>query len=328
LVMALDPLTGQQLWQTSFPTNYSSSIAPDNGPRCVPLIHTDKVIVLGAGGDLHCLDFATGKTLWSRELYQEFSAPEGYFGAGSSPIVEGDKVLVNVGGKGAGIVAMSLATGAVVWKATEEAASYSSPVAVTIEGQRHVIFVTRFNVVSVNPDSGAVRFRFAFGMRGPTVNAASPVVFDKYVFVTSSYGIGAQLAVASGIGAKKVWANDDVLSSQYTTPVVQANTLYGIDGRQDQGVAQLRAVTPVSGRVNWTEENFGSGTLILADRKLLIMKTDGKLVLAAAAPERYRELAAAKLFPSTVQALPALAGGRFYARDARTLKCFQLGEKP
>ncbi len=254
-------------------------------------------------------------------------APEGYFGAGSTPIVEDGKLLVNVGGRGAGIVALAVIDGSTVWKATDEAASYSSPIAATIDGRRQVIFVTRLNVVSVNPDNGGIRFRFPFGMRGPTVNAANPVLLDNHLFVTASYGVGAELATISAGGAKRVWAGDDVLSSQFTTGIFHGGTLFGIDGRQDAGIARLRAINPLDGRVLWTQEGFGTGTLILADNELLIMKTDGTLVLADPVAAEYRELAKSQLFPTTVQALPALADGLFYARDTRTLKCFDLGAK-
>lgn len=325
--LALDAATGKELWQAGFPTSYASTIAPDDGPRCVPLIHQEDVFLFGADGDLHCLTFDTGRVRWSRQLYRDYGAPEGYFGAGSTPIVAGDKLLVNVGGRGAGIVALALADGTTAWKATDEQASYSSPVAATIDGRRQVIFVTRLHVVSVDPDNGTVLFRFPFGMRGPTVNAANPLVIGDDVFVTANYGIGAELARIGPGGVKKVWAADDVLSSQYTTGVLHAGTLYGIDGRQDAGVARLRAIDPLAGRVLWTDENFGTGTLIRAGDELVIMKTDGTLILAEANPRKYRALGSAAILPTTVQALPALAGGLFYARDTRTLKCVDLRAK-
>src|SRR5205814_8011042 len=100
----LEAATGKRLWKASFPTAYDGGVSSDHGPRCVPLIHKDRVILYGAGGDLHCLAMADGKKLWSRATFKDFGATSGYFGAGSSPIVVGDHVLVNVGGdrQGAG----------------------------------------------------------------------------------------------------------------------------------------------------------------------------------------------------------------------------------
>jgi outer membrane protein assembly factor BamB len=320
--------TGRSQWKTGFATTYSSTISPDDGPRCVPLVDKDQVYLLGPGGELACLALATGKQIWLRNICKEFKAPEGYFGTGSSPILEGDKLLVNVGGRdGAGLVAFSPTDGKTLWKATDEAASYSSPVAATVAGVRHVIFVTRLNVVSIDPTNGEVRFRFPFGARGPTVNAASPLVIDDHLFVSASYGVGAQWAKIGAREAKEVWANDDVMSSQYTTCVEREGILYGIDGRQDVGVARLRAFDPRTGRVLWTEEGFGTGGLILVGDKLLIMRTEGELVLAEASPQEFRPLSRAKLFETTAQALPALADGLAFVRDTRVLKCVDVGQK-
>lgn len=328
LVEAMDARTGVPLWKAGFATDYVSTISEDNGPRCVPVIHAGAVYVFGAGGNLHSLALDSGKTRWSRAVNEDFKVPEGYFGAGSSPLVEGDKLLVNVGGRsGSGIVAFSLSDGKTVWKSTDEAASYSSPIAVTLEGVRHAIFVTRYNAVSVDPANGKERFRFPFGMRGPTVNGANPLVIDGHLFVSASYGVGAVFARIGKTSAQAEWKSDDVMSSQYATCVFHNGHLYGIDGRQDVGVARLRCFDPRSQRIIWTQEGFGMATPILADGKLVLMKTDGELVLAEAMPQAFRPLAAARLFDGIAQALPALANGLLYVRDSSTLKCVDLGQR-
>jgi outer membrane protein assembly factor BamB len=179
-------------------------------------------------------------------------------------------------------------------------------------------------VVSIDPDNGNVRFRFPFGKRGPTATGANPLVIDGHVFVSASYGVGAVFAKIGKSDVKTVWANDDVMSSQYPTAVYRDGYLYGIDGRQDVGVAELRCIDPKTGKIMWTKDGFGMATLILADRKLVIMKTDGELCLAEPSPTSYRQLARARLFQSTARALPALADGLLYVRDQRTLKCLDL----
>jgi outer membrane protein assembly factor BamB len=327
IVEALDAQSGKPLWKTSFPTRYVSGISPDDGPRCVPLIHQGFVYVHGAEGAVSCVALKDGAKRWSRDLRIEYEGPEGYFGAGSTPLVEGDKLLVNVGGReGAGLVAVSLEAGDTVWKATDEGASYSSPVAVTLDGVRQVIFVTRLNAVSIDPENGKVRWRLPFGQRGPTVNGANPIVLQKQLFLTSSYGIGAKLVNITKDSAEIVWENDDTLSSQFTTSVIYQGVLYGIHGRQDVGGASLRAIDPLTGKIYWSEERFGSATLILAGDKILALKTEGELVLVAAAKTGYKQLASAEIFDSTAQPLPALSNGRLYVRDTRVLKCLEVGE--
>jgi len=334
VVEALAASTGKLVWKSEFPAKYVPLLSDDDGPRVVPILAHGRVYTYGAMGHLRCLDAATGKTLWQRDTYEGFNSkqsvdgepPEGYFGIGSSPIVEGDKIIVNVGGdtQGAGIVAFAADSGRTAWKATAERASYSSPVAVTVGGTRHVIFVTRLSVVSVNPGNGKVRFQFPFGRIGPTVNAASPVVFDEHLFVTASYGIGSLLARISGDQAEVLWRDPRILASQYTTCVHRDGYLFGIHGRQDGPRAELRCIDPRARKILWAEPSFGYATLILAEDKLLILKTDGTLVLAAANPNKYEELGRTQICESVTRALPALADGLLYVRDTQVLKCIDL----
>lgn len=313
-VDAFDAKSGKSLWGTDFPANYRGGIDPDRGPRCVPVIQKDRVIVFGAAGDLRCLNLSDGRELWSRAAYADFQGDEGYFGAGSSPLVVEDRVLVNVGGaKGAGIVAFSLATGQTLWKSFTDDASYSSPTLATLGDKPAAIFVTRLNCVAVSPESGEVRFQFPFGKRGPTVNAATPIIADGQLVLTASYGIGARVAPLAS-ATKPLWENDDSLSSQYSTPVYHAGHLYGIHGREDVGGAELRCVDPRTGKVAWSESGFGVANLILAGDKLLIVKTDGTVVLAQANPRSFRKLGQAQITNATTRALPALAAGNLYLR--------------
>ncbi len=325
----LDAASGKPLWKAPFPTTFRSDFSSDHGPRCVPVIHKDRVIVYGAGGNLHCLALADGKKLWSRAAFKDFGAPNGYFGAGSSPIVVGEKVLVNVGGdrQGAGIVAFSLDKGETLWKATANAASYSSPILIQRDGAEQVIFVTRLQTLAINPDTGKVYWSMRFGATGPTVNAANPLVIDGHLFLSASYNIGAVYARLTDRGPEVVWKSDEVISSQFTTCVAKDGYLYGIDGREDLGEAHLRCVDPKTGKIIWSKDGFGKGSLLLADGKLLIQTTAGKLHLAAASPDGYRELASAAVTGPKSFALPALANGRLYVRGPDALKCLDVGRK-
>lgn len=331
---ALAATTGELIWKSASPASYVPTFTNDSGPRVVPIIDHDRVLTYGAMGNLRCLNRATGKVLWERKTYDEFNAkepiegepPEGFFGIGSSPIVEGDKIIVNVGGdtQQAGIVAFSVDNGRTVWKATSERASYSSPVAVSVDGVRHVIFVTRMNVVSLDPATGKVRFQFPFGRVGPTVNAASPVIVDGYLFVTASYGIGSAAAKIHGNQAEVLWQDPQILASQYTTCVESGGYLFGIHGRQDGPRAELRCCDPRARTVLWSKPSFGYATLIRAHDRLLILKTDGTLVIAATNPIKYEELARVPVCDNLTRALPALADGLLFVRDTKVLKCVDL----
>ncbi|HTN76349.1 MAG TPA: PQQ-binding-like beta-propeller repeat protein [Pirellulaceae bacterium] len=331
-IQAIDLLTGKSLWKANFPATYRGGIDPDLGPRCVPLVHNDKVYVFGAAADLHCVELATGQKVWSRSLADDFDLIASYFGAGSSPIVAGDRLWLNLGARGAGLVALALDTGKTLYQGTDEQASYSSPVAAKLNGKESVIFVTRYNAVAIDAKSGDALFSLPFGKRGPTVNAASPLVFNNRLFLSASYGVGAQMFDVSQMPPKLVWQNDDSMSSQYTTCAQIAGYLYGVDGREDVGGANLRCVDAATGKVQWSEDGFGIAHVIGVGDQLLIVQHDGTLQLASATPRVFKPLAKAVVARGTVRALPALSQGRLVVRTIATggggeLVCVVVGKR-
>jgi len=325
---ALDLATGKTLWSSKSPVRYVSGIASDDGPRCVPTVAGDKLVVFGVAGNLRCLERATGKELWNRETWRDFRAPEGYFGAGSTPLVHEGRVLVNVGGpKGAGVVAFDLADGKTLWQTSDEQASYSTPVVIKVGGQERIVCITRLQCLLLDPATGKELARMPFGARGPTVNAAAPLVLDDKIFLTASYGIGAALAKVTDTKLEPLWQSDELLSSQYTTPVAHGGLLFGLHGRQDVGTAELRCIDPVKQRVLWSEPRFGSGHLLLIGESIVAITNAGKLTLLKATGEKYEKLAQATLTGDTVQALPAYSNGLLLFRDTGKLYCFDLSKK-
>lgn len=326
LLAALDAGTGQPQWTQAHPTDFSPQFGHEDGPLSVPTVHTGRVVTFGAQGVLTCCDAETGAVQWRRPTHREFGAREGYFGAGSSSLAVDGKVIVNVGGrdKGAGIVAFDLVSGAVVWQSVQDEACYSSPVVATIGGTPQVIALTRYKCVALSPETGLVSFEFPYGLRGANVTAANPLVLGDHLFLSASYGIGAVYSRLAADGAHEVWSGVDVMSSQYTTCIEHDGKLIGIDGRQDIPPAELRCFDPRTREVLWSVPDFGYASLIKADGKMVIAKTDGEIVLAELRTDAYRPLAKAKAFTSEMRALPALAGGKLYVRDAQALKCLDL----
>jgi outer membrane protein assembly factor BamB len=323
-VAAFDAGAGKPLWAVDYPAHYRGGFNDDTGPRCTPLIHAGRVYVFGASGDCHCLELQDGKKVWSRALGADYDAPEGYFGAGSTPILLGDRLLINVGGKKAGIVSLKIDSGETAFTATNDDASYSSPTSVTSGKQLEALFITRLNTVQIDPATGKAKTLFKFGKSGPTVNAAVPLIADGMLFVTASYGIGGRCS--KWPSGEVLWANDDSLSSQYSTPVIRDGYLYGIHGREDVPPAHLRCVELKSGKVMWSVDGFGVAHPILAGDKLLLLTVSGDLVLTEASSKAYRELGRATIAQTTCRALPALADGRFYCRSQDKLICLQLKE--
>jgi len=324
IIEALDAATGKNVWSYEYPTAYRDDFGFDEGPRSAPVVSNGVVYTYGAEGVLSAGDLATGKKKWTIAANQKFGVKKGFFGTAGSPLVEQGRVILNVGGKGAGIVAFDAQTGAVAWKSTDDEASYSSGAVATIDGERHAIFVTRANVVDLNPADGHVRFSMPFRSRNDaSVNAATPLIAGNLVFVSASYRTGAALLEIHGAQYKKLWSNDDSMSNHYSTSVLRDGFLYGFHGRQEYGQT-LRAVELKTGRVAWEAADFGAGTVTLIGDRMLVVREDGKLVLAAASPKAFQPTVQVPLFKGVVRAYPAIADGRIFVRNEHTLICAQL----
>jgi outer membrane protein assembly factor BamB len=325
VVDCMESESGKLLWTKRYPTTYRDDFGFSNGPRATPTLAEGKVLTFGAAGVLSCWELSSGALAWRNDTVESFGARKGFFGFACSPLVEAKKVLLNVGGlKDSGIVAFDLETGAVAWRATDHEASYSSPVAATMNGERHVFFFTRAGLVDLDAIRGKVRFEFPWRARmSASVNAATPLVVGDRVFVSASYRTGAALLRVSGEQYELVWSSRDTLSNHYATSVVKEGHIYGFDGRQEHG-PQLSAITLEQGKAVWTHTGLGAGTLMLVKDGLLILTEDGKLVLADASPKEYKERARATLLPGVVRAYPALSNGLFYARNESTLVCVDV----
>ncbi len=324
VVEALDTTTGEPIWRYAYPTTYRDDFGFDEGPRSAPVVAGGRVYTFGAQGQLHAVDLETGASLWSVDAMTRFRVRKAFFGAAGSPLVEDGRVLANVGGVEDGIVAFDAANGDIVWTVPGEEASYSSPVAATLAGVRHAIFLTRDNVVSLDPATGAERFRLNWRARiRASVNAATPLIIGDRFFISAQYGTGAGLFRVTADGVETIWTSDDILSNHYATSVHRDGYLYGYHGRQEFGPS-LRAVALDTGEVAWEADRFGAGSLLLADDLLVVMRESGELLLADASPAAFAPVARARLLPGVVRAYPALAGGIFYVRNDSTLVAFDL----
>jgi outer membrane protein assembly factor BamB len=321
---SLDAATGNSTWRYAYPTRYRDDFGFDEGPRAVPVVADGVIYTFGAEGQLHAVDLAKGTRLWSEDTMKRFGVAKGFFGAAGSPLVEGGRVIANVGGDKAGIVAFEAKTGKVLWTATDDDASYSSGVAATIGGHRLGVFLTRDSLVGLDPASGMVQFQRRWRARlAASVNAASPVIVGDQIFVSAQYGPGAGVLRVNGSQLTDVWTSDDALSNHYATSVFYNGYLYGFHGRQEFGPS-LRAVEFQTGTVKWSQEQFRAGSVLLAGDRLLITREGGELILAAASPQAFKPIARAQILQGVVRPYPALADGLLYVRNENTLLCLDL----
>jgi outer membrane protein assembly factor BamB len=344
----LDRRTGAPLWEFDYPTDYSDAYGYDNGPRCCPVVDGDRVYTHGAEGMLHCLRAADGKLLWKVDTRAAFHVLPNFFGVGSVLVVEGDLLIVQVGGSprghqpdsfaeikggGSGVVAFDKLTGKVRYRITDELASYASPVLATIHGRRWCFVLARGGLVGFEPASGKVDFRFPWRAdEVESVNAANPVVAGDLVFISETYGPGSALLRVRPGGYQVVWTDADKrprhksMQCHWSTPIYHDGYLYGCSGRHTAG-AELRCIELRTGKVMWRQPRLGRTSLLMVDGHFVCLGEEGQLLLLKVNPHRYEEVSRMKtddLLEYPCWAAPILAHGLLYVRGRDRLVCLEL----
>lgn len=336
VIECLDAETGASRWRFRYPTVFEDRYGYNNGPRSSPTIDGDRVYTMGAEGKLHCLELATGETIWRRDLRADYKVPQDFFGTASTPLVEGSLLIVNVGAPGGPcVVGYDKETGEEAWRAgTEWGPSYASPVPATVHGERRVFVFAggessppTGGLMSIDPANGSVDFTFPWRSRTvESVNASCPVVFDNKVFISASYRTGgALLEVLPDFTHRVVWTTQE-FGLHFNTPIHRDGYLYGFDGRNEPD-ASLACVEAATGRIvwreipEWTETIRGReviagtyrGCLMAVDGAYLCLGELGHLLWMDLTPDGYREISRAWLFAARESwALPVLSRGLLY----------------
>ena len=326
IVECLHPLDGKRIWQFSSPTAYRDRYGFNQGPRSSPVIADGRVFTFGAEGRLQCLDLTTGQLLWHRDILAEFAIPQNFFGVGSTPLVEGDKLIVNIGApNGPCVAAFDTRTGRMVWGAGREwGPSYASPIPAMMHGRRRVFVFAggeskpaTGGLLCIDPASGKVDFSFPWrGTRYESVNAASPVIIGEQVFVAECYGSGgALIKVLENGGPEQIWSNP-AFGMHFMTAIPKGDYLYGVDGHGPQD-AEMVCVELKTGKEVWrtqplwsekveskrgaTEMKVGTfrSSLLMVDGRTLCLGEFGHLLWLDLSPEGYRELSRTWLFAAT-----------------------------
>ena len=327
VIEVVDSQDGSQVqWKYEYPTRYVDTYGYNGGPRSSPTVEGDRVYTYGAEGMLTCLDFESGGLVWQRQVNDEYRVPQGFFGVGSAPVFEDDLLLLNLGGpEGAGVVAFEKGTGKTVWKASDDTASYSTPIVATVHGERLAIFHTGDGLLVLEAKTGVERYRYPF--RSPireSAIAATPVLIDDVVFLSATYRIGAvALKLAPG-GLEVVWRDEDAMQNHWATSVYRDGFLYGMDGRHERG-SNFRCIEFATGKVVWTaNKGLGRASFIMADDHLIAIGERGDLALVEVSPEGYIEKARARVLRYPVWTPPILSHGLLYIRNENRMKCLDM----
>ncbi len=322
---AFDAKTGERKWERSYDRD---KFTPPygSGPRGTPAVDGGKVYTLGNTGVLACWDAKTGDVAWKVDTLREFGAKNLFFGISTSPTVVGDKVVVMVGGKGHGVVAFDKTTGKVAWTATDDPASYASPLPLGRGDDARLVFLTGSHLRAL---AAAGKELWAVPFKDKLNESSTTPVKAGELIVGSSVTAGS-IAVKPGGGKPEVAWRDETLTCYFSTPVVVGPHLYMVNGAATllNPSITLRCVEAATGRVLWSKEKVGKYHAALVrtgDDKLLMLDDGGHLILLQPDPAGYKELARAKVCGPT-WAHPALADGRLYVRDEKELICLQMGD--
>jgi outer membrane protein assembly factor BamB len=319
-VVCWDAANGEELWRVSYPCTYD--FAYGSGPRSTPTVEGEYVYAVGATGVFLCLKAKTGDEVWKHELLSEFGAENLTWGMSFSPLIDGDLVYTNPGGPdGNSLAAFHKRSGKLVWKALDDKAGYSSPIAITTGGVRQIIFFTGKALVSVSPSSGKLYWCYPWKTRYDC-NIATPISVGDYLFISSGYNKGCALLRVSkdqsGMPQVKMVYESNQMCNHFSSCVYDKEHLYGFND------ALLTCMEFRTGRVVWTHDGFKKGSLTIADGHLIILSEDGRLAIAEATPEGYREISSSQIGEGTCWTVPVVAGGRLYVRDEKRIVCLGL----
>jgi outer membrane protein assembly factor BamB len=343
--------TGEELWKFDYATNYEDLYNYNNGPRCCPVVDRDRVYIFGPEGMLHCLRAEDGKLIWAVDTRATFGVVQNFFGVGSTPVVEGDLLLVQVGGSppgtgevsmdqqgnGSGLVAFDKFNGKVRYRVTDELASYASPVLATIDGRRWCFLFARGGLTGLDPATGKVDFHFPWRARIlESVNAANPLVIGNQVLISETYGPGSALLKIKPGGYEEIWTDaargrNKSLQCHWNTPIFVDAYVYGCSGRHTNN-AELRCVELKTGKVMWSEPGLTRTSLMLVEGHFVCLGEDGMLRLLRVNPKKFDVVSVLKLRGSAGEPLlvypcwaaPALSHGLLYVRGRDRLICLEL----
>jgi len=316
-VVAFDVATGKEAWATPHGGAFRNDRG--DGPRGTPTLDGDRLYALGGSGDLTALDARSGKIVWSKNVLKEFGGSNITWGISESPLVLGNKVLVNAGGPGASIVALNKADGSLIWKSQSDKAGYSSAIPVEINGTTQVVFFTGQRAVGLDAKDG--RLLWEYGKPSNRVaNVATPIARGNRVFISSDYGTGGGVVeIKADNKAEEIWFAQD-MRNHHSSSVLIGDYLYGFSSNI------LTAIRFDTGEIAWRDRSVGKGSLVFADGNLYCFSENGVVGLVEATPTGYKEKGRFKIAQDNLPTWthPVVVGGRLYLRDQDTIYAYDV----
>jgi outer membrane protein assembly factor BamB len=326
IVYCFDAATGNELWKKSYPCPLFDNLH-EGGPCATPTVDGDAVYTFSKKGDIIRFDAATGRIVWQKNLEEQLGLKPPMWNFSSSPFIAGDLVILNAGQRG---VALNKADGSVKWQSGAGPGAYSTPVPFKLGDNDYIAMFVAKEEVALEPNTGTVLWSIPWKTQAD-INASDAIISGDKIFISSGYNVGCGLFKIGTGEPQEIYRNKN-MSNQLNSCVLWEGHLYGFDGMIGMGGrtgrGKLTCMDFETSQVRWTKEGLGTGSVMLADGKLIVLSEDGKLVIAEASPEGYKELVSAQILTYKCWTVPVLANGRIYARNtAGRLVCVDVSGK-
>lgn len=325
-VTAFDLAAGKQLWTARYEAPFTKSQYArqmSGGPFSTPLVSNGRVFTLGVTAILSSFDAATGELKWRKDYSKEVSTAKLFTGTAMSPLVDSGLLIVHVGDDTAGAFrAYDPMTGAEKWTLPGHGPGYASPVAVTVPGtSRQFVTMTDGAVVGVDVTSGRLLWSLPFPDEWHE-NVVTPVVAEDVLVISGTRkGTFGYRLTKSGPPAQ-LWHNPD-LAMYLSSPVADGAVIYGFSTRRK---GQLFCLDARTGKARWTTEGrfAASASLVGAKPNLVVLTTDGELVVVKQSPDAFEEVRRFKVADSQTWAHPVVLGSELVIRSADSIAVWSL----
>jgi outer membrane protein assembly factor BamB len=324
VMMALDAATGKVVWESSYAAPYTmpaGTVAHGPGPKATPLYYDGKLYTLGISGIVSAFDAATGKRLWQVPK----GSPDPLYGTAMSPLADGDRILVHVGGhdKGA-LTAFNKDTGAVVWRWTGDGPAYASPIVATFGGTRQIVTVSQKTVNGLAADTGTLLWQRPLKSDYDN-NSIAPILYGDAVVVSAQ---GKGIALLRPVQRAGKWDVDVVWETKeaglfMSNAVVVGDVLYGLS---HLSAGQFFGLDLKSGKILWkTRGREAENTAIVkAQNVLFLLNDDAELIVARPSRTAFEPVQRYTVAKSATWAQPTVSGNRIFVKDVSSLTLWTL----